>query len=207
MSAPQPASTLLRIACDSVRLNQPTNQLTNQTPAIALCAACRIELALFVNGVLADVSALTSLTLELKPLNESNQAPTPYTLPLASVTTSIFDNACTSETWASGTGKHCALELTQDQLNQEPGQLWLLIYGVNTAGARIIFMAGQITGLATGGPSVAEPPPAAPLFYTAAESDARFERIGGGSVKIILPAGVDAVRFNEDGSFDLVRIT
>lgn len=205
MSAPQPASAQVRLACDSASFTAPQDLLTTAAPMFWRAAALQLQLGLFVRGVLADVSALTSLTLEIKALSETNTAPAPDAPPLLIKTIGSFNAALTLDQWKAGADQHVVVDLAAEETNLQAGQLWLLLYGWNRAGSRIIFAAGKITCVETGGPSVGEPPPAVPTFLTAAETSAAIAAALG--ARVLLPPGVNAVRLNRDGTFDLLEIT
>lgn len=203
--APQPASAQIRLACDSASFAPPQDILTNAVPQFWRAAALQLQLGLFVRAVLADVSALTSLTLEIKALTEANAAPAPDAPLLLTKTINAFSTSLTLAQWTAGEAQHAVIDLAAEETNLPAGQLWLLLYGWNSSGSRIIFAAGKITCVETGGPSVGDPPPSTPVYLTAAETVAAIN--AQLAVKVLFPAGVNAVRFNLDGTFDLVNIT
>jgi hypothetical protein len=165
----------IRIAVDASKQMSPLDALTGQTPDFWRGDDLQLELGLFWGTVLSDVSNIASLTVEFKP--NANRTGTP----LMAKTVYEFDTAVDGTSWSNESRQHVvvpftATETALDMNGAVQMTLWCVIHALtkDEPARRIVWGAGPITISEPGIGGAAGPAPGDPLYYTAAESDARY---------------------------------
>lgn len=168
----------IRLAIDTSQMGAINDVLTGATPQFWNGVDLQFELALFYGASLLAVSNLDSITVELK-------ASDPRTgLPLMSKTiaSSALNQSLTLNAWNGGAPGDChALVVftnneTNLNLDADSQSFWLVVSAItsDTPAHKIVLGATPLT-VVEGGEGVT--PPASvvtPLYYTAAQSDARY---------------------------------
>jgi hypothetical protein len=176
------ARTRIRIAGDAACFDAPLDVNRHATPQFWRGNDVQFEIGVFFAGALMDVSNLASLTVEIRAIVDG-AAPDPSTTPLMGATVSSFDNTTTLTTWQSGANQHAVVAFTAAQSNIVAGPAWLSIFVITNddPGHVITLCAGPIGVREDGSGLATTPEPATETYYTAAQSDARFEPLSSGA--------------------------
>ena len=138
----------------------------------------QFEIAVFNNGVLMEVSNFASLTLEIKAEGENGAPPDPADAALMSKTISsgALNNGLVLADWNSGIDEHGVIAFTGGEANVAADKLWLGLRATtsDSPGRTITLAAGPIVAAEDGVGLTTTPAPPQEVYYTAAESDARF---------------------------------
>jgi hypothetical protein len=191
----------LRIALDGSSTGEGKLQGSSTVPFFWKGFDATLELAFVLGTTIQDISKLTAVYLEIKATVDGAA--------LITKTQTSLDNTLASATWADLTKQHCKFELSAAELNialdtgAAEKQLYAIVYGVtNDEPSKNVPLGFFKPTLKLFGAQIAGTPPDPDSIYQTAEQIAAL--IGA---KILFPAGVNAVRFNLDGTFDLVNIT
>jgi hypothetical protein len=168
----------IRLAIDTSQMGIINDVLTGATPQFWNGVDLQFELAIFYGSVLAAVSNLDSITVDLK-------AGDPRTgLPLMSqtVASGSLNNALTLEAWNGGapTDCHALVVFTNAETNLDLGDdtdtFWLVISAITSDNPSHKLVLGATPLNVTEGGEGVEPPASvvSPTYYTAAQSDARY---------------------------------
>lgn len=200
MSNPVQAQRI-RIALDSSSPAGGRLQGSQTDPVLWKGFDADIELGFFLKSEVADISSLAAIYLELK------ESVTSAALLTKSITN--FSNALTSTSWQDQSAQHAKFSLTAAELNRDLGEgqeskaFYAIVYAVTTGpSSKNIPLGFFKPTLKLFGASIAgEPPDVVPLAVTAEQVMQLM------LMKVIFPEGVNAVRFNLDGTFELLEIT
>lgn len=175
---PQIGPNRLRFIGDATDPWKKQNVLTNATGEFAAGTDIQFELRVDQAGDLADVSNIESLTLEVKPTSSAGGAPEPSEDPLMEQTLSDtdLDNSLDAASWDDGSKQHALFSFTKDETGLAAQDAWLLVYALTSSGQLFTLVATNITIRQDGGPSVGDPAPATPTYYTGSQSDNRYLR-------------------------------
>ncbi len=168
----------IRLAIDTSQMGTINDVLTGATPQFWNGVDLQFELAIFYGAILAAVSNLDSVTVDLK-------AGDPRTgLPLMSATlaSGSLNQSLTLPAWQGGAAADChaLVTFTNAETNLNLGTdtetFWLVISALtNDSPAHKIVLGATPLNVVEGGEGV-EPPASvvSPNYYTAAQSDARY---------------------------------
>ncbi len=162
-----------------------------------------LEIASFLGAEVQDISNLAAVYLELKP-DVASAALVTKTLLAAQLGTDL-DLA----SWNDQTKQHARFELSGAELNQtiaDPTaglQLYCIVYAVtkDSPSKNVAIGWFKATLKSFGAQIAGTPPDPVPLAVTAAQVAAALD------AKLLLPPGVTSLRFNLDGTFDLLEIS
>jgi hypothetical protein len=153
----------IRLQLSTVSATAPIDANTGNPPAAWRGQALAVQVGIFDgSGVAVDLSSLASLTVAI-------QTDVNALTPLATVTTTAIGNALTMADWLAGLAQQAECDFTAAQMDQSLGgaayaSLWVVVTGITTSGAQIIYGAGAFT-LALASNSVPFPPPAGLVSY------------------------------------------
>jgi hypothetical protein len=121
--------TRLRFTVDPQTFSAPVNAIDNQPPQLWRGSPARLEIAFASGGaILADISNILALTVQIKSAGPAGAAPPGDRAPQASATVDSFDAALTSSTWTAGSAQHAIVTFEGSELNlPDPGPKWLVI--------------------------------------------------------------------------------
>jgi hypothetical protein len=180
MPAPLIKRRRIRLACDIRKTDALRDLITSASPLLPLGGDAQLEVAVFDNGVLADLSNVDSVTLNISKADKIFIDGTPdITKTLAAADLNL---ALTQILWDGGAEDDCHFKiiLTGADTNLSEANidtpLHLILFAITTDVPAETVPLGETTvklhdyGLrATGTPPVNDP-----LYYTRAQSDARF---------------------------------
>ena len=155
----------IRLQCSTVSATAPIDADTGSAPIAWRGQALAVQVGIFDNnGVAIDVSGLASLSVAL-------QATADALTPLAVVATTNFTAGLTKSDWLAGLAQQCECDFTAAQTDQSLGgaayaNLWVVVTGITSAGATIIYGAGTFV-LMLASNSVPFPAPAGLVSYHA----------------------------------------
>lgn len=157
----------IRLQCSTVSSPSvpPIDANTGSAPIAWRGQALAVQVGVFDNnGVAIDVSGLASLSVAL-------QATADALTPLAVVTTTNFTAGLTKSDWLAGLAQQAECDFTSAQTDQSLGgaayaNLWVVVTGITSAGATIIYGAGTFV-LMLASNSVPFPAPAGLVSYHA----------------------------------------
>jgi hypothetical protein len=168
----------IRLAIDTTSFDRLVDASTGQSLRLWRGNAVAFEFALFFRRgqIIADLSNLQSLTLELKTPGAGDTAPAPEAAPVATATISSFTDGITTEQFSSGAAQHGAFTFTGAQMNLAAGKYWVVIAGLTAdVPARPITFGTALIDIAEDGFGEPGSPPELPdIYLTAAQSDARY---------------------------------
>ncbi len=168
----------IRIAGDAARFDGPRDLQSNATPVFWRGNDLQFEIAVFNNGVLMEVSNFASLTLEIKAEGANGAPPDPADTALMSKTISsgALNNGLVLDDWNAGSDQHGVIAFTGAEANVAAGNLWLGLWATtsDSPGRSINLAAGPIVAAEDGVGLSTTPSPPQEVYYTAAESDARY---------------------------------
>ena len=167
---------VVRLKIERRNRSSPIDVLSNGSLVAWKSSSLRIELGIFLAGLVENINNLESLTLEIKPQGASGGAPTPATAPLASRTITSFDNTLDIATWTAGTKQHAVVEFTDDEMDIAAGNQWLVVACTLTdyPSETITLAAGACEILEDGFDDAGSAPVLDNSAYTKAQSDARY---------------------------------
>jgi hypothetical protein len=160
-----PVPIPIRLQCSTVSATAPIDANTGSAPIAWRGQALAVQVGIFDNnGVAIDVSGLASLSVAL-------QATADALTPLAVVTTTNFTAGLTKSDWLAGLAQQAECDFTSAQTDQSLGgaayaNLWVVVTGITSAGATIIYGAGMFV-LMLASNSVPFPAPAGLVSYHA----------------------------------------
>lgn len=167
----------LRFAADCTTERLGENLLTDAKAHLLKPSACRFEVTLLVNsGALQDIGELDQLTLSVK-LNDPR---TGLALMQKTVGSADLNALLTWEEFQSGDADacHAVFEFTAAETNLDldavEQDFYLVLEGLDVDGNEIAFADGEITLEESGAFAEAPAGVTADLFYTKAQSDARY---------------------------------
>lgn len=166
----------LRIQVDVASFDNPIDAIHNTLPQYWRGNDLRIELGIFSDNDVIDVSNLASVTFEIRALNNDGEAPAANMPILLSQKCSSLDSLVTVESWNNGSKQHAIFNFSANETNLLPGAYWVSIWALTTDDvAKILTLgAGLIHVLENGGGISTTPPEPITKYYTAEESDNRF---------------------------------
>ncbi|MDR0679732.1 MAG: hypothetical protein LBF42_01695 [Puniceicoccales bacterium] len=166
----------LRIRVDSDSFDNPRDVLRGGIPQYWRGNDLRIELGIFTENEVVDVSNFSAVTLTIRALNNDGEAPSASAPILLAGECTTLDNTVTEENWESGTAQHALFTFSAEETALLPGDYWLSIWAEtdDDPAKTITLGAGLIRVLENGGGGAIQPPEPVVQYYTAVESDAKF---------------------------------
>ncbi|MDR0595827.1 MAG: hypothetical protein LBF94_04030 [Puniceicoccales bacterium] len=166
----------LRIRVDSDSFDNPTDVLRGGIPQYWRGNDLRIELGIFAENEVVDVSNFSAVTLTIRALNNDGEAPSAGAPILLAGECTTLNNTVTEANWKSGTAQHALFTFSAEETALLPRDYWLSIWAkTNDDPAKTITLgAGLIRVLENGGGVATQPPEPVVQYYTAVESDAKF---------------------------------
>lgn len=173
------ANQRIRLAIDVSQMANINDVITGNTPQFWNGVDLQFELAFFYGANLIDISNLDSITVDLKDSDPRTGLP----VMSATLASGSFNPGLTLDAWLGGAPSDCHALITftnsetnidlQDDLGDT---YWLVISALtNDSPAHKLVMGGTPLNVVEGGEGVT--PPASvvtPIYYTAAQSDARY---------------------------------
>ncbi len=168
----------IRLAIDTSQMGSINDVLTGNSPQFWNGVDLQFELGLFRGATLLDISNLSSITIDLKESDDVTGLP----VMSATLSSGSFNNALTLNAWNGGAAadSHALLTFTNSATNlfiaDSPQTFWLVISALtgDSPAHKIVLGATPLT-VVEGGEGVNPPASVAtPLYYTAAQSDARY---------------------------------
>ncbi len=170
----------LRLAVDTSQMGAINDVVTGNSPQFWNGTDLEFELAIFRQAALADITNLASITIDIKSSLDKTSLP----LMSATLSSSGFNTGLTLNAWNGGasTDCHALITFTATQarlfLADDSDPFWIVISALtgDTPAHKVVLGASPIT-VVEGGAFV--PPPsyvAQPFYYTAAQSDARYQQ-------------------------------
>lgn len=162
------------------------DKLTDATPLLWRGTDTQFELAVFFDGALMDPSTLSSLRLQVKPAD--NRIGTA----LMDKTITTFNAALTQANWDNKTDQHCVVSFLNSETNFVIGadskDYWLVVTALTTdvPARKVTLGTSTVTVVESGSTDGSTPPAGDPLFYTGAQSDARYVLKGGDTMTGLL---------------------
>lgn len=135
MSSPEP--TQIRLFCDYMKPGVLVDVSTRSKPGVWRGPNFEVAGAIYRDGELQDLTAIASVTLEIKSAGPSGSAPNPAVIPILSLTieNADLDNTTTDKTWRNGSQEHFLFEITAAQSAALPAcDLWFVLTAVSTDG-------------------------------------------------------------------------
>jgi hypothetical protein len=172
MPAPTLTTDRIRLRVDADQKTAAQDALRGATPILWRSADVMLEVGLFYNGEVLDVSNLAALTLEIKTPGAGGTAADPEAAPLASKTVTAFDATLTAGTWADLSKQHASVGFSATEMNFALSGLaaqWLVVSLLTTAGKTITVAAGLVTVREDGYDSAGTAPVLDGSAYTKAE--------------------------------------
>lgn len=171
----------IRIAADISDFDSPRNILTGRTPKFWRNSDFQIELGIFQQSTLQSLSNLASVTAEIRPIGESDTAPS-NTVPLIlaqTVPSTNFDTTVTEESWKAGTAQQVTFTFSSAATAVDAMEAWLVIYATTSDATpkTITLCAGRISILESSGGASGTPPEPISFYYTKTQCDALFLKI------------------------------
>lgn len=168
----------IRLAIDTSQMGTINDVITGATPQFWNGVDLQFELAVFYGAVVASVSNLDSITVDLK-LGDPRTG-----LPLMSKTiaSGALNQSLTLDAWKGGAVADCHTlavftnEESNLNLNADTQTFWLVVSALTSDSPthKLVLGATPIT-VTEGGEGVTPPASVvAPQYYTAAQADARF---------------------------------
>src|SRR5258708_8643267 len=169
----------LRLAVDTAQMGAINDAITGASPMFWNGVDLQFELAFFRGAALADISNLASITIDIKQSLDK----TSLSLMSATLSSGSFDSDLLLADWQAGDQADChaLITFTHGQANlflaDDADPFWLVISALtgDSPAHRVVLGATPLT-VQEGGAYV--PPPAfvaQPNYYTAAQSDARYQ--------------------------------
>lgn len=189
---PTLSSKRIRIAADAALLDAPQDLLSGLTPAFFRGNDLTVEFALFNKGVLQDVTNISSVTLEVKPSDESFTPPDASATPVMSKTIAAasLNAGLTLSDWNNAIAQHGVLSFSATEANVAAGPHWMSLWVITTGspGKVITVAAGPLNIREDGSAGTAGTPPApTSSYYTSTQSDARYLQQGANLSDIASP--------------------
>lgn len=160
---------------------------TGNSPVVWRGSGLRIDLGFFradETTVRDDVGNFATITIEVKSSPERREP----ALMRKEVLAADFDLTLTAETWADESKQHVIVQFSDVECNLDlqgdtTRELWLVIWGTAPVeGVDVVLGAAAVQMVEAGFHTdefVLTPPSPTSDYYTKAESDARFLKIGG----------------------------
>ena len=170
----------IRLAIDTSQMGSINDVLTGATPQFWNGVDLQFELAIFYGAALAAVSNLDSITVDLKAGDPRTGLP----LMSATIDSGALNQSLTLDAWNGGAAADChaLIAFTNDEtnlnLNADTETFWLVISALpSDSPAHKLVLGATPLSVTEGGEGV-EPPASvvSPLYFTAAQSDARYAR-------------------------------
>jgi hypothetical protein len=169
----------LRLAVDTAQMGAINDVITGNSPMFWNGVDLQFELAFFRGAALADITNLASITVDLKTSLDKTSLP----LMSATLSSGSFDMDLLLADWQAGDQADChaLITFTAAQANlfltDDAVTFWLVINALtgDSPAHKIVLGATPLT-VVEGGAFI--PPPASvaqPFYYTAAQSDARYQ--------------------------------
>jgi hypothetical protein len=169
----------VRLAIDTSQMGSITDVITGLQPQFWNGVDVEFELAIFYGSVLAAVNNFDSITVDVKLADPRTGLP----VMSQTIASGSLNNSLTLAAWQGGAPAdcHCLASFTHSESNLNLGSsdtvtFWLVVSAItsDSPSHEIILGATPIT-VQEGGAGVSPPASvAAPTYYTAAESDARY---------------------------------
>jgi hypothetical protein len=171
----------IRLAIDCSQMGGINDVITGNTPQFWNGVDLEFELAFFYGSNLIDISNLDSITVDLKQSDPRTGQP----LMSGTLASGSLNPGLTLEAWLGGAPSDChaLVEFTNSETNLDlPDDIsdgyWLVISALtNDSPAHKIVLGAPPLTIVERGEGVT--PPASvvtPIYYTAAQSDARYQR-------------------------------
>ena len=169
----------IRIAADAAKraTDSVIDIFSGSTPGLWVGNDVQFEIGLFLDAeLIADISNIASLTLEVRPSADRTQPP----LMQKTVLAADLDGTVDSAAWLAKTKQHALVSFTGQETNLaiigSTMACWLVIGVVtnDSPGRVITIQGGTITFYQDGIGSAGSPPTLDPLYYNQADSDARY---------------------------------
>ena len=169
----------IRLAIDTSQMGSINDVLTGGSPKFWNGVDLQFELGIFRGAALVDISNFDSITVDLKDADPRTG------LPLMSKTlaSGSFNAGLTLDAWNGGASADCHALLaftnseTNLDLSDDQVTFWLVVSALtnDTPAHKIVLGATPITVI-EGGEGVTPPSyVATPVYYTAAQADARYQ--------------------------------
>jgi hypothetical protein len=172
------ANQRIRLAIDTSQMTSINDVLTGNTPQFWNGVDLQFELGIFRGAALADISNFDSITVELKTSADRTGQP----LMSKVLSNGSFNNSLSLNAWNAGSAadSHALVAFSNSETNlflsDDSVTFWLVISALtNDTPAHKIVLGATPLNVVEGGEGVT--PPAyvtTPIYYTAAQSDARY---------------------------------
>lgn len=169
----------IRLGVDTAQMGAINDVITGNSPMFWNGVDLQFELAFFRGAALADISNLASITIDLKTSLDKTSLP----LMSATLSSGSFDMDLLLADWNAGAqaDSHALITFTAAQANlfltDDAVTFWLVISALTgDAPAHKVVLGATPLTVVEGGAFI--PPPSSvvqPTYYTAAQSDARYQ--------------------------------
>jgi hypothetical protein len=174
------ANQRIRLAIDTSQMGNINDVITGATPQFWNGVDLQFELAVFYGATLSDISNFDSITIDLKKSDPRTGLP----LMSATIPSNQLNESLTLQAWQGGAPADCHALVTFTnaqtnlELSDDTDTFWLVVSALTADSlAHKIVLGATPLNVTEGGEGVT--PPASvvePTYYTAAQSDARFQR-------------------------------
>ncbi len=123
----------LKLVCKSFEfLADALASPTSPMPRLYRRARARLQLGVFDDVELVDMTTVDHILVEFRPARDKNTAPGPAIQAVYSATFDEFDNSLDATSWDDGSKQHLEISLSADDTNIPAGFYWLYIAGYTT---------------------------------------------------------------------------
>jgi len=169
----------LRLAVDTAQMGAINDVITGASPQFWNGVDLQFELAFFRSAALADITNIASITVDLKTSLDR----TSLSLMSATLSSGSFDSDLLLADWLAGDQADChaLLTFTAAQANlflaDDSVTFWLVISTLtgDSPAHKVVLGATPLTVVEAGAFIPPPAPVAQPFYYTAAQSDARYQ--------------------------------
>ncbi len=169
-------NAILRLQADILSFDNPIDIIHNDIPRYWRGNDLLIELGILSGDDVIDVSNFSSITLEVRELNNDSEAPSANVGALLSGQCVDLDTTVTLDEWKDGSKQHAQFLFSSTDSNLLPWTYWLSIWAsTNDESAKTLTIgAGIIRVLEDGGGVSSTPPEPVEKYYTASDIDEKF---------------------------------
>lgn len=172
-------SQIIRIKADtSSRFTSPIDLITGSKIQHYSGTHIDIQVGVFDDGAVADISDFASIRFEIKPRNADGSPPDEADGVYVSKVVSTFDTSLSVSTWKDKSKQHFVISLTSAEMTFPVGDHWCSCFASTSGGESIVLFAGDFKmrnpGTDMGTLTYAD---LGESYYTAAQTDANFVAI------------------------------
>lgn len=169
----------LRIQADVSSFDNPIDVLHNDIPQYWRGNDLIIELGVVSGDDIVDVSNFSSISLEVRSLNNDGEAPEASSPALISQKCTSLDTSVTIDDWRNESKQHAQFEFLSTETNLQPGVYWMSIWASthDESPKTLTIGAGTIRVLEDGGGITTTPPEPLGKYYTSDEIDEKFVQL------------------------------